>query len=331
MSNTTALRFDVPSPGVSKTVETANGDQKVTLVRGTPEYAQHMAAAYDNARGVVTKPQEPPAPVETPKPPVEAVKMPDGGFEKFYDQKTGAYNWQAHAREVQWKLDQKDKATTTPPVVKADPKPDAPPAADAAPKEGEPKPEDKPAEGDKTPDEDKAAKDAAKAAGLNWDDLGAKINQTGTLEDADFEALDKVGIPKNIVEDYIKALTIAREANAKVAHEYAGGKDKLDAALAWASTNLDRGEILEINRTLASANWKVGIDAVMARFSKNSKGANEPTLLTGGNAPGTGSEGYKDQAEMIAAINKRNDKGQRLYDADPNYRARVRQNIALMK
>lgn len=319
--------MELPAPGSAVTVEKTVNDQKVTLVRGTPEYAQHMADKFDAARGV--KPQAAP---ETPKveaAPVEAPKMPDGGFTKFYDPKTGAYNWQAHAREVQWKLDQKDKATTTPPVVKADPKPEGTPAADA-PVEGEQKTEEQPAEGDKTPDADKVAKDAAKAAGLDWDTLGDKITQTGTLDDADFEALQKVGIPKNIVEDYVKAITIAREANQRTTYEYAGGKEKLDAALQWASTNLQPGEIAEINRTLASANWKVGIDAVMSRYSKTAKGVNEPTLVNGGNAAGSG-EGYKDQNEMVAAINKRNEKGQRLYDVDPEYRARVRQNVAAMK
>lgn len=302
-----AVRLEAPVPSQTTSPEGAPA-------RGTPEYAQYMAAKFDKANGVEPAKQEEKKPDQPPKVTQEVPKMPDGGFDKFYNKETGQYNWQAHAREVEFKLNQK---------AKADPKPEAKP---------EEKPEAKVEDNPEAPKEEPKdeAKDTVEKAGLNWDEITAKVNDTGKLEEGDYAALEKIGVPKQIVDSYIEALTVAREANQAKAFEYAGGQEKLNEALNWAATNLDRQEIDAINKQLASANWKLGIDALMARHSKTAKGSAEPKLVTG--EPSNGGEaGFANHAEMIAAINKRDAKGSRLYDTDPTYRAQVREKVARMK
>lgn len=301
-----AVRLEAPVPSQMTSPEGVPA-------RGTPEYAQYMAAQFDKANGVEPAKQEEKKPDPAPET-KEVPKMPDGGFDKFYNKETGQYNWQAHAREVEFKLAQK---------AKGDPKTEAKPEA---------KPEEK-AEGQtEAPKEEQKddAKETVEKAGLNWDEITAKVNDTGKLEEGDYEALERIGVPKQIVDSYIEALTVARAANQAKAFEYAGGEDKLNGALNWAATNLDRQEIDAINKQLASANWKLGIDALMARHAKSAKGAGEPKLVTG--EPSNGGEaGFSSHAEMIAAINKRDAKGSKLYDVDPAYRAQVREKIARMK
>ena len=40
--------------------------------------------------------------------------LPETGSDKFYDAKTGAYNWEGHAKEAEFKLSQKPAEVETP-------------------------------------------------------------------------------------------------------------------------------------------------------------------------------------------------------------------------
>jgi hypothetical protein len=326
LSQAQAVRFDVPAPGHIPAPESqADTEKKVAPPRGTPEYQQYMSEIYDRNRGAVKadpkpEPEKPvaAAPVAAP----EIPKMPDGGFDKFYDKKTGGYNWQAHAREVEFKLNQKAKPEAPKPEVK----PEAPAAGaegtPEAPKEGEAPTEEK---------KDDPAKEVAEKAGLNWDDLRSKFEKNQAIEESDYEALTKVGIPRDVIDSHIEALKIAREANARTTYDYAGGQDRMNAALQWAATNLPENEKTAINKTLASADWRVGVDALLARFDKSKPGAGEPNLVSAGGEPAATVEGFKSQSEMLAAMSKRAPNGMRMYDVDVAYRADVRKRIALMK
>lgn len=145
-----------------------------------------------------------------------------------------------------------------------------------------------------------ATKEAVAAAGLNWDDLGSKISTNGTIDDADFDALAKIGVPKEIVQEYIDNRTRAQEAATKSAYDYGGGEEAVTGLLNWAATNLTPEEVNGYNAMLASPNWKVALDTLKTRMGQAQPGSKEPNLLTPKTPSGGSTIGYQSEDEMRA-------------------------------
>jgi hypothetical protein len=273
---------------------------------GTPEYNAKMAAIYEAAQGV-----KPAATDATATPSVPA--MPEGGQEKFYDKATGVYNWGAHVVELNFQLAQ---AKGTKPAAAAQPAGADPAAAAAAAAQADPNAQPQ------------AAAPAVTEA--DWEAAGAElVSADAKLSQATREKLEKV-VPKAIVDRFEKLVQMERSVAAKTTAEYAGGAEQLNGLFEWAKTSLTAEEIAQHNAVLASANWKTAIDSLKARRAASNPLAGEPNLISGQQPSGAPAGGgpFANQADMIAAMTKRNDRGQKLYEVDPNYRAQVRQRIA---
>lgn len=262
----------------------------VTITEAAPKQGTPEHAAWVKAQGE----KAPAAQVPT---------MPDNGVEKFYNKETGAYDWANHVKELNYRLEQGRKPQEQKP-------------AEQPPPQGQPQ-----------DDPNAAAQEAAKAAGLDWDTLETKVNSTGKLEQSDYDAFEKAGIPKRFVDNYMQALTIARQAVVNEVIAHAGGQDELNGLIQWAAANLPADKKTEFNSVLASDQWRIAIDGLKDARAKALGTGEEPNLLHGQNTASTG-VGFQSPEEMSAAINARNDKGQRKYDVDPAYRKTVREKIA---
>jgi hypothetical protein len=267
----------------------------VPPVKGTPEYNAMMAARFENQGGG-----------EAAAAPVKPEGVPD----KFWDAEKG----EVRVAEMAKSYTELEKARAQQPAAK----PDAKAATTPDPK---------------TAAADAAAQDAVANAGLNWDDLGTKVATTGKLEDADYAALQKAGIPRNIVDQYISLNAGAVENARNNTFAYIGkgdaakGKQQVEAALTWASQNLAADEIEFYNAQLATKNWKPALEQLITKMGDPT--ADEPNLIHGTGAGGEA--GFASQYAMVEAMSKRNDRGQRLYDVDPAYRRSVVRRVALMK
>ena len=73
-------------------------DTNAQVVPGSEEYNQQMI---DRFQG-----QDAEAELGNQPDPVPVQPMPEGGYEKFYDQSTGEYNWENHAKELAYRLQQ---------------------------------------------------------------------------------------------------------------------------------------------------------------------------------------------------------------------------------
>lgn len=155
--------------------------------------------------------------------------------------------------------------------------------------------------------DDEQAQQAVEAAGLNWDDLGAKLATKGDIDPDDYEALAKVGIPKEIVQNYAALVADAQSRNMADAMAYVGGSQDPEAnekataeLLDWAAKTLSKDEIEGYNKMLAGPQWKVAVDTLKTRRGQSGK-SGEPALLTPKTAPGSGTTvGYKTEEEMRA-------------------------------
>lgn len=238
---------------------------------GSPEYDAAMAATFRESQGAVDEGllarfEGKTGDEQVAAPAVEPKARPENIPEKFWDAETG-----------QVRVDDLLKSYT----------------------ELETK-GSKPAEAQvETPPADAAA--AVEAAGLNWDDLGGKIAANGEIDQTDYDALAKVGIPKDVVDDYIALRADARANATQAAYEYAGGEAATTELLEWAAKSLKPDQIAGYNQMLASPNWQVALDTLKTLKGRTSPTAGEPNLThTPGVGGSPGQTGYRTQDDMQA-------------------------------
>lgn len=261
------------------TDQNAQAGTEQAPVPGSPEYDAAMAARFRESQSTITAdsglenlvPETPAAPTR-----------PDDVPEKFWDAATGQVNVAALLKsytELEKGRSQAPGADKTTPV-QID--------AQAAQQSGD-------------------AQAAVEQAGLDWDALGNKIAATGTIEATDYEALAKIGVPKNVVDGYITSVQNSIAAQRSAAEAYVGGSQdpaenaaKTQELLDWAAQTLTPEEITGYNQMLNGPQWKVALDTLKTRQAQTNPASKEPKLL-GVKSAGQGTTvGYQTEAEMHA-------------------------------
>lgn len=143
-------------------------------------------------------------------------------------------------------------------------------------------------------------------------------------------------VPQQVVENYVQGaqgeasqgegLT---EADASALMDSVGGQEAFNALSGWAKANLSADELANYNAVVDSGNkdaisW--ALKAMQARQGSNDAVV-EPQLY-GGGAPSDTTARFESQQQVLDAMNKRNDRGQRLYDIDEAYRNKVQMILA---
>jgi hypothetical protein len=231
--------------------------------------------------------------VDPNAPSAQSLGVSDEQFAKYFNKDTKSYNWQAHAKEAEFKVAQRGQEAK--PAAAGDQKPAA-------------------------VTDDNAQALAAKA-GLDFDKLGATIVETGDITQADYAALKAIGIPEDVVQDYIDmSLGKAQEHVQHVVNAF-GGQDRMNAVAAWAQKTLSEEDLKAYNKQLSSKStvtYKAAVDELLQKAGlppgERGTGVNAPNASGGGS--GT-AQGYASQADMIA--DQKNPK----YKTDPAFRSEV--------
>lgn len=171
----------------------------------------------------------------------------------------------------------------------------------------------------KTEETTKAPEDQPK-----FDPFFKEFAETGALSDESFAALEKMGLPRNVVEAYAAGVQALNEKAANEAFDLVGGKDQYAKMADWARTNLSQAdrEAYDASVQGTQAQQKQAILALKAQYEATFGG--EPTLLRGRTGAAEGAGAFASRAEMSAAM-----RDQR-YGRDPAYRADVARRISLM-
>lgn len=198
---------------------------------------------------------------------------------------------------------------------------------------GEKSGEDKPTDdksGDEKPAVDdreearKVAEDVSKKAGLDLAALSSKWAQNGSIDAADYEALEKAGYPKAQVDTFIRAQEMVLEGRVKSVHDSVGGQDSYNAMIEWAGDNLSKDEVSAFNRAVNSDDMNsitLAVKGLKARF--DAEGGYEPSVqVKGGTGKPTGSSVYRSVAELDK------DMADPRYWNDPAYRADVERKLS---
>jgi hypothetical protein len=221
---------------------------------------------------------------------VEVAAKPEGIPDKFYDAETGKVDYDAMAKSYT-ELEKKQSGQKE--EVK-----------------------------EESVEEPTTADEAVEAAGLDMGKLTEEYDSIGGLTDDSYAALEKAGIPKATVDQYIegqKALVAQAQTEA---YSLTDGKEGYEAMSAWAKANLSAEELTNYNTQVNSTNAKVrsmAIRGLHAQFSADS-GEGKPLVHGGATTGSTG--GYGSRAQMIAAMQDSK------YQSDPAYRAEVEAKVA---
>lgn len=169
---------------------------------------------------------------------------------------------------------------------------------------------------------EKTAEKAVEQAGLDMNALQQEYNEKGTLDDKSYEALEKAGIPKSYVDQFIKGQeAIAQQLQNTIKGEV-GGADKYTEITTWAKDALSPTEIEAFNKTVNGGDLeavRLAVTGLKARF--DTANGSEPELLSGkasSDSPG----GYQSWAQVTEAM-----KDPR-YSSDPAFRQTVQDKIS---
>ena len=164
------------------------------------------------------------------------------------------------------------------------------------------------------------AEEIAKDAGLDINQMQQWYAQNGQLSEEHYKALEKSGIPKEIVDQYIAGQEAQAEKYRDSIISKIGGQDNFSAMAEWAKVNMSEQEIAAYNKATSSADMTVVENAVLGlAYRYQSAVGKDPKLLGGQTA---GSSGFQSVAQLTEAM-----KDPR-YEKDPAYRKDVQNRLA---
>lgn len=160
---------------------------------------------------------------------------------------------------------------------------------------------------------------------INFEEVWTTVTETGELNEQHLEAFNKVGIPPEIVTQFVELNKQAAVMQAQIATNYAGGQEALDEMFNWAKTNLPEDEINSYNETLAGPNWRMALDSLKERSGVGKAAPQQQSMrLVDDTAPaGPSNVAFASKNEMVKAMSDPR------YREDPAYRDQVRKRVAV--
>lgn len=166
------------------------------------------------------------------------------------------------------------------------------------------------------------ARQVTEEAGLNFDELSTAYWENGQLDDAHYEKLEKAGIPKAIVDQFIAGQEALLETTRNNVFNSVGGEDNYNSMTEWASDNLSKDEIRAYNAAVNGgdiASAMMAVKGLKARY--DAEQGFEPARQVRGETAKAGSTVYRSLAELQEDM--KNPK----YQTDPAFRRDVERKL----
>ena len=169
-------------------------------------------------------------------------------------------------------------------------------------------------------------------AGVDYQGMNTKWQETGKLEDDDYKALEGAGFSKDMVEAYLDGVQYRAEQDSQLAakevaaikNEF-GGEQVYSEMIQWAAGNLDKAEVDAFNSMLKTSNphqIRIAVAGIQAAYMN--KAPREPKLV-GGRASRAAATKFESTAQVVAAMNDPK------YKEDPAYRKQVEEKLSRSK
>lgn len=165
-------------------------------------------------------------------------------------------------------------------------------------------------------------------AGIDFQDMNVRWQQSGTLESGDYDQLAEAGFNRDMVDAYLSglqykatqdtALSVKEVASIK---ESLGGEAEYRKMIEWAGENLQPDEVEGFNQIINSqpmAAVKMAITGLHARYSAVE--GREPKLI-GGRASKGNSDKFESTAQLVEAMSDPR------YSKDPAYQRKIQEKL----
>lgn len=155
--------------------------------------------------------------------------------------------------------------------------------------------------GESKPQEDTPKEELKTDTPINFDFTSAQkeFEDNGELSEQTISGLEKAGLPKSYIDNYIAGLDAVAKQFENQAYESAGGEENYKRMTDWVSNNLPESEIKQFNENIGKDNETAlfTIKGMYARFSSESK---EPMLTTGETSVPNSGSAYESIGQMKA-------------------------------
>ena len=159
--------------------------------------------------------------------------------------------------------------------------------------------------------------------GLDFNEFQTEYNEQGELSDKAYEALNKAGFPKTLVDTWIQGQQALQSDMNNQVYSSVGGKESYDTMLTWAKENLPETDITAFNTSVESGEpnlVKFAVQGLHARY-RSEVGGQEPQLTQGTVTDSSGGS-FQSAAELTAAMRDPR------YANDPAYRQNVASKLS---
>lgn len=166
------------------------------------------------------------------------------------------------------------------------------------------------------------AQKAVTNAGLDMNNLAEEYAKGGKLEDTSYEALEKAGIPKDYVDQFIQGQKAISDQQSSSIKSLVGGDDAYTEMSNWAADNMNDAEKTAYNTAVNSKDIETAKLAVVGLKAKyEAVNGSEPNLVQGKATP-MGVDGYQSWQQVTEAM-----KDPR-YAKDPAYQNMVKNKLS---
>jgi hypothetical protein len=165
-------------------------------------------------------------------------------------------------------------------------------------------------------------------AGIDFQEMNVRWQQSGTLESEDYDQLAEAGFNRDMVDAYLSglqykaaqdtALSVKEVASIK---ESLGGEAEYNKMIQWAGDNLTPEEVEGFNQiinTQPMAAVKMAVTGLHARYTAVE--GREPKLI-GGRASKGSSDKFESTAQLVEAMSDPR------YSKDPAYQRKVQEKL----
>ena len=165
-------------------------------------------------------------------------------------------------------------------------------------------------------------------AGIDFQDMNVRWQQSGTLEAGDYDQLAEAGFNKDMVDAYLSGLQYKAAQDTALSvkevtsiKESLGGEAEYNKMIQWAGANLSPEEVEGFNQiinTQPMSAVKMAVAGLHARYTAVE--GREPKLI-GGRASKGSSDKFESTAQLVEAMSDPR------YSKDPAYQRKVQEKL----
>ena len=165
-------------------------------------------------------------------------------------------------------------------------------------------------------------------AGIDFQDMNVRWQQSGTLEAGDYDQLAEAGFNKDMVDAYLSGLQYKAAQDTALSvkevtsiKESLGGETEYNKMIQWAGANLPPEEVEGFNQiinTQPMSAVKMAVAGLHARYTAVE--GREPKLI-GGRASKGSSDKFESTAQLVEAMSDPR------YSKDPAYQRKIQEKL----